>query len=306
MTKEKLIILGSGPAGITASIYAARANLNPLVITGSVFGGVPSELNLIENYPGFPNGIQGKSLMKNMIKQAKNLGVRFLEDEITNFSIDKNEKIITCKNKTLKTNLLIIATGIDKEKKIKNQDKFLGFGVSTCTTCDAPFFKKQKVAVFADTKEDSIKEAIYLSDFASEVFLITKEKILKSSSILSKYKNIKILNFTEVLEVLGEEKPKKVTSILLLKNKKEKSNLSVDGLFVVSSNLKSSKNIFKDYLNFSENGFLITKENSCATKVDGIFGAGDIVNCSTKQIVSACASGARAAMEAKAFSVKAN
>ena len=297
METHKLIIVGSGPAGLTAGIYAGRANLNPVIITGNTFGGMTSKLSQIENYPGFSKPITGKSLINKMKKQAINSGALFIKDSIKDFYILKDKKILVGeKGKEYHTRSIIFATGMNRTNNlIQGQNEYLGRGVSTCLTCDAPFYKGKKVAICGD-KKSFFEDIKYLSSIAKEVVYITKNND-DFSKILS-LKNVNILSNTSIITINGD-KSLGFKSATILDNKTNKEKiLTLDGLFIINDEENNSL-LFNNKINLTKTGFIITNENSLMTNIDGVFVAGDLKDGNTKQIINACASGADAAIEAK-------
>ena len=292
-----LIIVGSGPAGLTAGIYAGRLKLNPLIITGNTFGGITSKLSQIENYPGFPNSISGKSLINKMKKQAINSGATFIKDSIKDFYILKDKKILVGeKGKEYHTKSIIFATGINRNNNlIKGQNEYLGHGVSTCLICDAPFYKGKTVAILGN-KKDLFNDIKLLSNIANKVIFITQNE--DNFSKILNFKNVQILNNTSILSINGDKKIG-LKSITTLNTKTNIENtLDLDGLFILN-NEENNNILFSNKFNLSQDGLILTKDNSLMTNIDGIFVAGDVVDKNTKQIINACASGANAAIESQ-------
>ncbi len=298
MKYSKLIIIGSGPAGLTAGIYAGRANLKPIIISKDITEGVLSKISRIENFPGFPNGIDGKTLLNNMTQQAINSKAEIINDTIIGFSIKDNKKILTGNNETYECDFLIIATGQSQIKQYINGEKeLLGFGVSTCTTCDAPFFKNKTIAVYGNSKK-IFQEIDYLLGFANKICFICHAKNIYNQSIPNHFlenEKIQIISDSKITAINGDRK-KGVISISLENNNNEKSEIPVDGIFIInepSNNLK----LFNDYLKFDDRGFIITNDSSTQTNIEGIFAIGDAVSNNKKQIVIAAATGAEAILE---------
>ena len=302
MNIYNLIIVGSGPAGLTAGMYAGRANLNPIIITGNTFGGMTSKLSQIENYPGFPNSISGKSLISKMKKQAINSGAIFLKDSIQDFYVLKDKIILTGEKQTeYHTKSVIFATGININRNtIKGLKDYLGRGVSTCLHCDGPFYKDKKVAVCGN-KENIFEDIKYLSNIAKEVTFITPKDEDFSKILL--LKNVKILKNTSILSINGE-KNFGFKSITTHDNKNNVQNdLKFDGMFIIN-NEENNSLLFNNKIDLTKNGFAITKENTCMTNLNGVFVAGDLKNENSKQIINACASGADAANEVKKWLIE--
>ncbi len=305
MQKSKVIIIGSGIGGLTAGIYGGRAQLNPLIITGDNVGGITSKLLKIENFPGFPNGIDGKTLIENIKTQAINSNAKIIEDTILNFTIKGNSKILTGKKDTYECEFLIIATGHQKQKSefMDGEKAFLGLGVSYCSTCDAPFFKGKKIAVTGNS-EEIFNEALHLSNFANKIYFITKQNELNNinnKNIPENFLNnskIEIIQNSKIISINGNKKDG-VTSLTINKlNDGNKLEISIDGIFIINK-LSNVSKLFKDYLQFDNDGFILTKDNSTKTNIDGVFVIGDARSASKKQAIIAAANGADAIIEIK-------
>ena len=300
-----LIILGSGPAGCTSAIYAARADLNPILVHGSQPGGQLTITTDVENYPGFANPIQGPWLMEQMINQVKEVGCKVFEENIS--EVDFNEepyKLVTSSNKVFFAKSVIISTGASaKWLGLKSEKDYTGYGVSACATCDAFFFKNKKVAVIGGGNT-AVEEAIYLTKFASQVILIHRRDQLRAEKVLQnrlfKNKKIKVVWDSVVTEIIGVHNAKKVKS-LKLKNLKNLSsdNLEVDGIFIAIGH-KPNTNLFLNQLELDEEGYIRTK-NQIFTNIPGIFAAGDVHDKIYRQAVTAAGFGCMAALEAEKF-----
>ena len=300
-----LIILGSGPAGCTSAIYAARADLNPILVHGSQPGGQLTITTDVENYPGFENPIQGPWLMEQMINQVKEVGCKVFEENIS--EVDFNEepyKLVTSSNKVFFAKSVIISTGASaKWLGLKSEKEYTGYGVSACATCDAFFFKNKKVAVIGGGNT-AVEEAIYLTKFASQVILIHRRDQLRAEKVLQnrlfKNKKIKIIWDSVVSEIVGGHNPKKVKS-LKLKNLKNLSSdyLEVDGIFIAIGH-KPNTNLFLNQLELDKEGYIKTK-NQIFTNIPGIFAAGDVHDKTYRQAVTAAGFGCMAALEAEKF-----
>ena len=301
MDKEKLVIVGSGSAGLTAAIYAARAGLNPLVLTGIQPGGQLTITTDVENYPGFSNIIQGPWLMEEMQKQAQNVGARINFDlvEKTKFNNSPFE-LITDSGKTIITESVIIATGAQaKWLGIKGEEKFNGKGVSACATCDGFFFKNRDVAVIGGGNT-AVEEALYLSNICKSVILIHRREELRAEKILQQRlfakKNVKIMWNKKVIEILGDENG--VNSINLLDNiTNNNSILKINGMFVAIGHDPATK-AFNHSIDLDSEGYIISSENT-KTSVDGVFAAGDCVDKIYRQAVTAAGMGCMAALDAE-------
>ena len=301
MDKEKLVIVGSGSAGLTAAIYAARAGLNPLVLTGIQPGGQLTITTDVENYPGFADIIQGPWLMEEMQKQAQNVGARINFDlvEKTKFNNSPFE-LITDSGKTIITDSVIIATGAQaKWLGIKGEEKFNGKGVSACATCDGFFFKNKDVAVIGGGNT-AVEEALYLSNICKSVILIHRREELRAEKILQQRlfakKNVKIMWNKKVVEILGDENG--VNSINLLDNiTNNNSILKINGMFVAIGHDPATK-AFNHSIDLDSEGYIISSENT-KTSVDGVFAAGDCVDKIYRQAVTAAGMGCMAALDAE-------
>jgi len=300
-----LIILGSGPAGCTSAIYAARADLNPILVHGSQPGGQLTITTDVENYPGFANPIQGPWLMEQMINQVKEVGCEVFEENISevDFNVEPY-KLVTSSKKVFFAKSVIISTGASaKWLGLKSEKEYTGYGVSACATCDAFFFKNKKVAVIGGGNT-AVEEAIYLTKFASQVILIHRRDQLRAEKVLQnrlfKNKKIKIIWDSVVSEIVGDHNPKKVKS-LKLKNLKNLSSdyLEVDGIFIAIGH-KPNTNLFLNQLELDKEGYIKTK-NQIFTNIPGIFAAGDVHDKTYRQAVTAAGFGCMAALEAEKF-----
>ena len=303
---SKLLILGSGPAGYTAAIYASRAMLNPVLLTGIEPGGQMTITTDVENYPGFADVVQGPWLMEQMKEQAISVGTNIIFDTIINVDLSKkpyqlisdSENIYTC-------DALIIATGAQaKWLGIESEDKFKGYGVSACATCDGFFYKNKKVIVVGGGNT-AVEEALFLTNFANEVKLIHRRDNLRAEKILQsrlkENKKIEIIWDTELTEIIGSENPLSVNGALLLNKKtNETKKIETDGIFIAIGHSPSSL-IFKNQLNMNDNGYIDTRPDSTKTSIDGIFAAGDVTDEKYRQAVTAAGMGCMAALEAESY-----
>ncbi len=299
----KIIILGSGPAGYTAAIYAARAGLNPCLISGFDVGGQLTMTASIENFPGFPLSISGSELMEKMHQQALNVGVTIVNDKINEVDLSERPFVLSSENgNCFKTESLIIATGASA--KWLNYDlhkKYIGYGLSTCATCDGFLYKNKVVAVVGGGNA-AAEEALYLTNFASKVVIVHRRDTLRADQILQdrllKNPKIEIQWNSVIAEILGE---KSITS-LVLKNvlTDEKKKLEVSGVFLAIGH-QPNTDIFKKYLTLDQDGFIVTQPNSSQTNIEGVFAAGDVKDNAYQQAVIAAGSGAMAAMEAQRY-----
>ncbi len=304
---HKVIIIGSGPAGYSAAIYTARANLLPLLINGNQPGGQLTITTEVENYPGFADPVQGPWLMEQMEKQATNVGTKIIHDHISKVNLTQKPFELTGEsgNKYL-TQSLIIATGAQaKWLGIESEKKFQGFGVSGCATCDGFFFKNKKVIVVGGGNS-AVEEALYLTNHASEVIVLHRKKQFKAEKILQDRlfanSKIRVIWDSVLLEVLGNEKPKGVTGVKIQNIlTQQTSEISLDGVFVAIGH-KPNSAIFKDAgINVDEEGYIITKPNSTATNIAGVYASGDIQDKIYRQAITAAGTGCMAALEAEKF-----
>ncbi len=300
----KVLILGSGPAGYTAAIYAARALLKPIMIFGSEPGGQLTTTTDVENYPGFSKVIQGPWLMDEMRNQAKAVGTEMIQDHIS--KVDLTKKPFTAigdSGQTYTADSFIISTGAQARwLNLKSEQNFRGFGVSACATCDGFFFKEKEVAVVGGGNA-AVEEAMFLTKFASKVHLIHRRDELRAEKLLQEKlkanKKIKIIWDSAVDEVLGTSEPKGVNGVKI-KNLKTNniSELKVDGLFIAIGHDPATA-LFKDQLNMDKEGYLITKADSTITNIPGVFAAGDVKDKIFRQAVTAAGMGCMAALEAE-------
>ena len=300
------LIIGSGPAGYTAAIYAARANLNPLLVTGIEMGGQMTITTDVENYPGFADIIQGPWLMEQMKTQAASVGTELHNDLLTNVDFSKRPFLSTgdSGNRYISASV-IIATGAQARwLGLESEEQFKGFGVSACATCDGFFYKEKEVAVVGGGNT-AVEEAIYLTKHVKKVFLIHRRDELRAEKILQKRlfsnKKIELIWDTVVVEVIGETEPLSVTKLRLQNTKtKKKFKLNVDGLFVAIGHDPATR-LFEGHLNMDKEGYIRTKPDSTATNVEGVFAAGDVQDKTFRQAVTAAGTGCMAALEAEQF-----
>jgi thioredoxin reductase (NADPH) len=296
-----VIIIGSGPAGYTAAVYAARGRLNPLVFEGSVTaGGALMNTTDVENFPGFPDGIIGPDLMDGMRKQAERFGAELVSDDVTAVDLKANPKVITVGNDTYLAKTVIIATGSRyKELAAEGEKRLAGHGVSWCATCDGFFFREQSIAVVGGG-DSALEEAMFLTRFANSVTVIHRRDMLRASKIMQDraFANPKIAFRwdSEVVEVLGEDK---VTGLRLRNTKTgEESTLPVNGMFVAIGHDPRTE-LFTGQLEMDDEGYLIVEQPSTRTGIDGVFAAGDVVDHTYRQAVTAAGTGCAAALDAE-------
>jgi len=302
---HKVIIIGSGPAGLTAALYTARANMSPLVLEGMQPGGQLTITTEVENYPGFEHGIQGPELMDIMRKQAIRVGADCQFKEATSVDFSKRPFTVKSYDEVFTADTVIIATGASaKLLGIPSEGNYMGHGVSACATCDGFFFKNQKVLIVGGG-DTAMEEANYLSHHASEVVLVHRREAFRSSKIMSERteKNPKISMMLNkvVKEVLGTEEGgrKQMTGVLLEDTvTKEVTEVKADGLFIAIGHQPNTK-LFKGVLDMDEVGYLKVTPGSTYTNVPGVFAAGDVADKTYRQAITAAGSGCMAASDAE-------
>ena len=303
--KEKVLIIGSGPAGYTAAIYSARAGLDPLLISGLEPGGQLTITTDVENFPGFENPIQGPWLMEQMKKQSEAYGTRVLNDYVTNVDFTGDLHIVKTEKEIFQSHTVVIATGAKARwLNIEGENTFMGHGVSACATCDG-FFYKNKIVAVVGGGNTAAEEALFLSNICEKVILIHRRDKLRAEKILQKRlfekKNIDFIWNSTVERVIGDIQKKEITSLELydLQNKQQ-NNLVVDGFFVAIGHSPAT-NIFQTKLKMDDEGYILTKADSTKTSVDGVFAAGDVTDKIFRQAVTAAGMGCMSALEAENF-----
>lgn len=300
---EKVVILGSGISGCTAAIYAARADLTPLAISGPEDGGQLTLTTGVENFPGFPDGVQGPKLAEMCKKQAERFGARFLVDMVT--SVKKNKagfELTLSGGKKIQSKTLIVSTGASARwLGIPSEEKYKGRGVSTCATCDGAFFKGKEVVVIGGG-DSAMEESQFLTKFAAKVTVIHRKDSFRASKIMQDrfFKNTrcKVIWNSEVAEILGDGK--KVTGVKLKNATNGKlSEFKTDGVFLAIGHVPNT-GIFKGMVDLDEKGYLIT-DRFMHTNVQGLFAAGDVQDIRYRQAITAAGSGCQAAMEAEKY-----
>lgn len=301
---HELVIVGSGPAGYTAGVYAARAQLDPVLYEGSVTaGGALMNTTEVENFPGFKDGIMGPDLMDQMRKQASRFGAQLVTDDITEMKLDSDVKVLVDgSGNTIKARAVILAMGSAyKEIGLKNEKRLSGRGVSWCATCDGFFFKEQVIAVVGGG-DSAMEEANFLTKFAKKVVLIHRRDQLRASKIMIERAKanpkIEFLLNTEVIDVLGEDK---VTG-LKLKNTVtgQESDGDFTGLFVAIGHLPRSELVVGQVKTNAE-GYVLVESGSTKTNLSGVFASGDLVDFTYRQAITAAGSGCEAALDAERF-----
>ena len=302
----KVLILGSGPAGYTAAIYAARAMLKPILVHGSQPGGQLTTTTDVENYPGYSKIIQGPWLMEEMKGQAEAVGTKMIQDHINEVDVSKKPfKAVGDSGQVYTADSIIISTGAQARwLNLESEKKFRGFGVSACATCDGFFFKDKEVAVVGGGNA-AVEEAMFLTKFASKVKLIHRRNELRAEKMLQEKlkanKKIEIIWDSVVDEVLGTNEPKSVNGIKIKNTKDNKiKQLKIDGLFIAIGH-DPATSLFKNQLKMDKDGYLITKPDSTQTSVPGVFAAGDVKDKIFRQAVTAAGMGCMSALEAEKY-----
>jgi len=308
---SKVLILGSGPAGYTAAIYAARAMLKPILVHGSEPGGQMTTTTDVQNYPGYSDVIQGPWLMDQMKDQAKAVGTDMIQDHIKKVDLSKKPfRAMGDSGREYTGDSIIISTGAQARwLNLKSEQEYRGFGVSGCATCDGFFFKDKEVAVIGGGNA-AIEEAIFLTKFATKVRLIHRRDKLRAEKMLQKKlmenKKIEIILDSVLEEVLGNKNPKGVTGIKIKNVKTKKiAEINVHGLFVAIGH-DPATSLFKGQLDMDKEGYLITKPDSTATSKPGVFAAGDVKDKIFRQAVTAAGMGCMSALEVEKFLSKQN
>jgi thioredoxin reductase (NADPH) len=299
---RNVIIIGSGPAGYTAAIYAARADLKPLLFEGSVTaGGALMNTTEVENFPGFPDGIMGPEFMENLRKQAERFGTELVTDDVTSVDLTADPKVVTVGDETFYAKSVIVATGSGyRELGIPNEKRLSGKGVSWCATCDGFFFRNQEIVVVGGG-DTAMEEAIFLTKFA-HVTVVHRRDSLRASKIMQDraFANEKISFIwdSEVIDVIGENKVEAVR----LRNLKTgaEADLAVTGLFIAIGHDPRSE-LFDGQLDKDEDGYLLVSAPTTHTKIPGVFACGDVVDHIYRQAITAAASGCSAAIDAERY-----
>jgi len=304
--KTRILIIGSGPAGLSAAIYAARASLEPVLIHGMQPGGQLTITTDVENYPGFAKTIQGPQLMQEMEKQAENVGTKLVHDNVEKVELSERPfKIHTSSGDIYEADSVVISTGAQaKWLGLPSEQKFQGFGVSGCATCDGFFYKGKEVVVIGGGNT-AVEEALYLTNHASRVHVVHRRDAFRAEQILQNrlFKNDKIsVIWNNVLdEITGTENPKSVTGVRLKNTESgDITELACDGVFIAIGH-KPNTAMFKDQLKMDDEGYIITAADSTKTSVEGVYAAGDVQDKIFRQAVTAAGTGCMAALEADKF-----
>ena len=307
MTEElehvQCLIIGSGPAGYTAAIYASRADLKPVMITGMQMGGQLTQTTDVENFPGYPDGIMGPEMMEDFRKQAERFGTDIRFGYVSSVDFSGNvHKVVVDESKTILADTVIVSTGAAaKWLGLPSEEKYNGFGVSACAVCDGFFFKGQTVAIVG-AGDTAAEEATYLANICKSVTMLVRKDAMRASKAMqhrvNNTPNLKVLYSTEVEEVLGEQV---VEGLKIFNNVTgEKSEISVTGLFVAIGH-KPNTDVFKGQLEMDETGYLITKGKTTKTNKPGVFAAGDVQDKEYRQAVTAAGTGCMAALDAERY-----
>ena len=302
-TTTKCLIIGSGPAGYTAAVYAARAALNPILYEGLQPGGQLTTTTVIENFPGFPEGVDANQLMADMRAQAVNLGADVRPGYVTAVDLSQRPFRVTVdESETLLAETLIIATGATaKYLGLPSEEKFRGFGVSACATCDGFFYRGKDVAVVGGG-DTACEEASYLAHLCKKVYMIVRRNVLRASKAMQERvmqtPNIEILWECQTQEVLGDANG--VTGVRLVRKSGEVFEKPIDGFFLAIGHHPQS-DLFKSWIETDENGYIVTDGKSSRTNVEGVFAAGDVQDPQYRQAIAAAGSGCRAALDAERF-----
>lgn len=299
---ENVIIIGSGPAGLTAAIYTARANLNPIVFEGYQYGGQLMTTTEIENFPGFPNGLQGPDLMNNMREQAQRFNANLIQKNVDAVDLSKRPFKVTVEDTEYEAESLIIATGAQaKMLGLDAEKRLLGRGVSTCATCDGFFFRGKEI-VLVGGGDSAMEEALFLTRFASKVTVIHRRDQLRASKIMQeralKHEKIAFLWNSVIVDILGENHVEGVR----VENVKTRAqqDYPCQGIFLAIGHVPNTQ-LFQGQIELDEKGYIVTKPRSSATSVMGIFAAGDVQDAKYRQAITAAGSGCMSALDAERF-----
>jgi thioredoxin reductase (NADPH) len=297
---EKVLIVGSGPAGLTAAIYAARADLSPLMIEGFERGGQLMLTTDVENYPGFPDGIMGPELMEQFRKQAERFGTRIISSNVTNVDFSERPFKVWVDDDLFEAETVIISTGASARwLGIPGEEKLRGFGVSACATCDGFFFRDREIAVVGGG-DSAMEEAVFLTKFASKVTIIHRRDEFRASKIMARraidHPKIEVMWDSVPEEVLGEDG---VTGIRVRNVKTdETSDLAVEGVFIAIGHTPNTS-VFADHIDLDAAEYIVTTPGGTATSVPGVFAGGDVVDSVYRQAITAAGMGCQAAIDAE-------
>jgi thioredoxin reductase (NADPH) len=299
---EKVIILGSGPAGLSAAIYASREGFDPLVIGGFNPGGQLLLTTVVENFPGFPDGVDGPDLIIKMRQQAEKFGTRFMDQNATAVDFSKKPFKVTADEKTYEADAIIIATGANaKWLEIPSEKKFIGHGVSNCATCDGAFFKGKNLIAIGGG-DTAMEDSIFLTRFANSVTIVHRKDTLRASKVMQDRAKanpkIKFIWNAVIDEIKGD---KSVTSVVLLDvNTKEKKEMPIDGIFVAIGYTPNTS-IFNGQITLDEKGYIVPQKEEVFTNLEGVFVAGDVADHVFRQAATASGSGVKAAIMVREY-----
>lgn len=306
MERIKTLILGSGPAGYTAAIYAGRANLQPVLYAGIQPGGQLTTTTIVENFPGYPNGVDGNQMMQDLREQAARFGTEMRDGSIVKINFEKRPYLVEDeRGKQLETDTIIIATGASaKYLGLEDEEKYRGEGVSACATCDGFFYRKRTVAVVGGG-DTACEEALYLAGLAKKVYMIVRKPYLRAAEIMQQRvmgkDNIEILFETNTVGLFGENGVEGAHLVKHLgENNEEKFDIAIDGFFLAIGH-KPNTELFKGAIDLDEQGFIKVKPGTASTNLPGIFAAGDVADPVYRQGIVAAGSGAKAAIEADRY-----
>lgn len=297
---EKVLIIGSGPAGLTAAIYAARADLSPLMIEGMERGGQLMITTDVENYPGFPDGVMGPDLMEQMRKQAERFGTRIISSDVTSVDFSQRPFTVSVGQDTYSAESVVISTGASARwLGVEGEERLRGFGVSACATCDGFFFKEKELLVIGGG-DTALEEALFLTKFASKVTVVHRRDEFRASPIMADrvldHPKIDVLWNSVVDEIVGDT----LVSGAKIRNVEtdEVTDFTADGVFVAIGHTPNTK-IFADQLDLDEAGYLLTEPGTTFTSVEGVFAAGDVTDKIYRQAVTAAGMGCQAALDSQ-------
>ena len=302
---HKVIIIGTGPAGLTAALYTARANLKPLIFEGPQPGGQLTITTDVENYPGFPDGIMGPDLMNNFRKQAQRFGAETLNFMVDSVDFSSKPFKLTAGSEEYRAESIIISTGASARLLgLENEKKLMGYGVSACATCDGFFFKDKEVFVIGGG-DSAMEEATFLTKFASSVTIVHRRNEFRASKIMQdkalSNEKIKVIWNAEVLDLIGEPNKNGLEKVVLKDTvSKDETEYKIDGLFLGIGHIPNS-HIFKKYLNLDDKGYILTQPDSTKTSIDGVFACGDIQDKIYMQAVTAAGTGCMAAIDTEKY-----
>ena len=307
--KIKCLIIGSGPAGYTAAIYASRANLSPVLYEGMQPGGQLTTTSEVENFPGYPDGISGMAMMDELKKQASRFGADIRRGVATGCNLSQSPFNVTIDGeKTVEAETIIICTGAAaKYLGLPDETKYMGMGVSACAVCDGFFYRKKNVAVVGGG-DSACEEALYLAGLANRVYMIVRKNYLRASQVMQErvinHPKIEILFNTNTLGLFGENGVEGAHLIRYTgKSNEERFDIAIDGFFLAIGH-KPNSDIFKNFLDLDENGYIQTVWGTTRTHIPGVFAAGDVADPHYRQAVTAAASGCIAAIEAERFLIR--